>query len=253
MVAPTHDDLDFASHGAVLGGLKRDMLERVIASASVRRFAKGQALFRQGDPATAFFIIVHGWVKLYRLTVAGDEVVIDVLTEGESLAVAVAFTRRRHPVAAEAISNSRVLQIPVRHVVHCIGETPEIALAVMAATSQRFHRLVQQVEQLKSQSGLQRVAEFLVSLCPVEAGPCVVALPYDKESIAGRLGLRPESLSRAFARLKSVGVEVDASRVAVSEVDTLRRLATDDRSMSPSGRSLRDVSSHRTVEATSLS
>ena len=118
MVAPTHDDLDFASHGAVLGGLKRDMLERVIASASVRRFAKGQALFRQGDPATAFFIIVHGWVKLYRLTVAGDEVVIDVLTEGESLAVAVACTRRRHPVAAEAISNSRVLQIPVRHVVH---------------------------------------------------------------------------------------------------------------------------------------
>ena len=49
----------------------------------------------------------------------------------------------------------------------------------------------------------RRVAEFLVALCPVDAGPCVVALPYDKETIAGRLGLRPESLSRAFGRLKS--------------------------------------------------
>jgi CRP-like cAMP-binding protein len=232
MAALTHGDVDFASHGAVLGGLKPELLDRVIASASVRSFARGEALFRQGDLATAFFIIVHGWVKLYRLTAAGDEVVIDVLTTGETLAVAVAFTRRRHPVGAEAISGSRVLQIPVRHVVRCITEAPEVALAVMTATSQRFQCLAQQVEQLKSQSGVQRVAEFLVSLCPVDAGACVVALPYDKELITGRLGLRPESLSRAFAKLKPAGVTVDASHVAVREVGALRRLAADDGCMS---------------------
>jgi CRP-like cAMP-binding protein len=63
MGALAHADFDFASHGAVLGVLRREMLERVIASASIRRFAKGQALFRQGDLATTFFIIVHGWVS----------------------------------------------------------------------------------------------------------------------------------------------------------------------------------------------
>jgi CRP-like cAMP-binding protein len=101
--------------------------------------------------------------ELYRLTSAGDEVVIDVLTKGESLAVAVAFTRRYHPVTAEAISDSRVLEIPVRHVVRCMGEAPEVALAVLAATS--VHRLVQQVVKLPLSSFAPYPTEFVVIAC----------------------------------------------------------------------------------------
>jgi CRP-like cAMP-binding protein len=89
---------------------------------------------------------------------------------------------------------------------------------------------MQQVEQLKAQSGVQRVAEFLASLSLTEQGHCAVALPYDKVLIAGRLGLTPESLSRAFARLRSIGVVVDASHVVVKDVAKLRQLANDDRS-----------------------
>ena len=48
--------------------------------------------------------------------------------------------------------------------------------------------------------------------------------------IAGQLGLTPESLSRAFARLRSVGVTVEASHVVVRDVAKLRALAADDRS-----------------------
>ena len=31
---------------------------------------------RQDDPATAFFIVIDGWVKIYRSTLSGDETVI---------------------------------------------------------------------------------------------------------------------------------------------------------------------------------
>jgi hypothetical protein len=47
--------------------------------------------------------------------------------------------------------------------------------------------------------------------------------------IAARLGLKPESLSRAFAKLRTVGVEVRASHVAIRDVARLRQLAVDDR------------------------
>ncbi len=88
---------------------------------------------------------------------------------------------------------------------------------------------MQQVEQLKAQSGIQRVAEFLASLCPSTAGSHTIALPYDKALIAGRLGLKPESLSRAFAKLRAVGVEVRASHVVVNEVTKLRDVADNER------------------------
>jgi len=121
------------------------------------------------------------------------------------------------------------VRIPVDHVVRCIREKADIALAMIATASNHLHDLVQQIEQLKAQSGVQRVADFLASLVSAESGCCDVPLPYEKTLIAGQLGLKPESPSRTFAKLRSVGVAVHASRVGVSDISKLRRIAADER------------------------
>ncbi len=226
---PTPVDLAVVSRIAVFRGLKPDTIQRIVAPATVATLREREVLFRQGDPAAAFFIVVEGWVKLYRITLSGEETVIHVLTKGDSFAEAVAFTGASYPATAEAVSDARVVRIPADHVVRCIREMPDIALAMIASTSQHLHHLVQQVEQLKAQSGVQRVAEFLAGLCPAEQGSGTIALPYDKVLIAARLGLKPESLSRAFAKLRSFGVDVRASHVAVRDIAKLRQLAADDR------------------------
>ena len=100
---------------------------------------------------------------------------------------------------------------------------------MIASISTHMHHLVQQVEHLKVQSGVQRVAEFLASLALANQDKSVVVLPYDKVLIAAQLGLTPESLSRAFARLKGVGVAIEAANVVVKDVAKLRQIATDDR------------------------
>lgn len=226
----TAGDLRIASRVAIFRGLRAETVEHIIAPATAVMLRPHEWLFRQGEPATAFFIVIDGWVKLYRITQSGDETVIHILTNGESFAEAVAFTGNRYPATAEAVTDTRVARIPADHIVRCIRESPDIALAMIASTSQLMHHLVQQIEQLKAQSGVQRVAEFIASLSLAEHGPCAIALPYDKVLIAARLGLTPESLSRAFARLRSVGVVINASHVVVKDIAKLRQLAADDRS-----------------------
>ena len=229
MTAPTPDDLRAASQIVVFSGLNPREVQTLLAQATVIDLEPGQSLFRQGDAATAFFIVITGWIKLYRITPAGDEAVLHVLTKGESFAEAVAFVGGRYPATASAATDARVVMIPAHHVINCVREMPDIAIAMIASTSQHLHRLVQRVEQLSAQSGLQRVAEFLAGLCPNLDGSCTISLPYDKTLIAGRLGLKPESLSRVFAKLRSVGVDVRASDVVVSEVAQLRSLVASDR------------------------
>jgi len=228
---PTAGDLQIITRIAVFRGLKAETVERVVAPATAVTLAPHDTLVRQGEPATAFFIVIDGWIKLSRIAVSGDETVIHMMTKGDSFAEAVAFTGSRYLATAQAVSHSRVARIPADHVVRCIRESPDIALAMIASTSLHMHHLVEQIEQLKAQSGVQRVAEFLASLAPVDNGSCVIALPYDKVLIAARLGLKPESLSRAFAKLRSVGVVVNASNVAVGDVSKLRHLATEERSV----------------------
>lgn len=87
---------------------------------------------------------------------------------------------------------------------------------------------MEQVEQLKARSGVQRVAEFLLDLATVTKGSCSVVLPYNKALIAGRLGMKPESLSRAFARLRQHGVKIDAAMAYIDDLDALRELAAED-------------------------
>src|SRR5574342_195355 len=177
---PTPGDLRIITRIAVFRGLKPETVEHIIVPASVVTLKAHETLFRQGEPATAFFIVIDGWVKLYRITPAGEETVIHTLTKGDSFAEAVAFTGSRYPATAEAVSDARIVRIPADHIVRCIRESPDIALAMIASTSQHLHHLVQQVEGLKAQSGVQRVAEFLASLAPEQQGSCVISLPYDK-------------------------------------------------------------------------
>ena len=226
---PTSGDLQIIARIAVFRGLRPETVAHVIAPAAAVRLSPHEILFRQGDLAMAFFIVIDGWIKLYRITVSGEETVVNILTKGGSYAESHALTGARYPATAEAVSDSRVVRIPADHVMQCIRESPEIAFAMIATASQHLHDLVQQIELLKARSGVQRVAEFLVSLAPVENGSCAMVLPYDKLHIAGRLGLKPESLSRAFAKLRSVGVVVHASHVAVSDICKLRQIAAEER------------------------
>ncbi len=235
MTALTRSDLDVAAKIPVLSGLKPEALAVLLAEASVINLRPGHALFRQGEPALAFFIIVDGWIKLYRVTPAGDEAVLNVLTTGESLAEAVTFTSGRYPATACAVTRARVVMIPADYVMNCIREMPEIAFAMIASTSQHLHRMVQRIEQLTAQSAIQRVADFLATLAPCSKGPCTIELPYDKSVIAGRLGLKPESLSRVFAKLRSIGIDVRASHVIVGEVAQLRNLVASDRTRARGG------------------
>ena len=82
---------------------------------------------------------------------------------------------------------------------------------------------------MKARNGAQRVAEFLLDLsdCP-ETGPCEVTLPYDKLLVAGRLGMKPESLSRAFAKLKAHGVTVNRNAAHIDNACTLRAFVEED-------------------------
>ena len=225
----TAGDLQTITRVAVFRGLKPETVQHIIAPATAVMLRPHELIMRQDDPATAFFIVIDGWVKICRSNLAGDETVIDMMQKGDSFAEAAAFTGSRYIATAEAVNAARVARIPADHLIRCIRDSPDIALAMIASVSQRMHYLVQQVEQLKAQSGVQRVAEFLASLSLAEHGHCALALPYDKILIAGQLGLTPESLSRAFARLRGVGVSINASQVTVKDIVELRRIAADDR------------------------
>jgi CRP-like cAMP-binding protein len=207
----------------LFGTMPQDVALSLIGNQPVRSFEKGTTLFQQGEPASSFFVILDGWVKLFRITPDGSEAVVAVFRRGETFAEAAIFLGGRYPVSAEVVTNARLARIDGEMLRRRIREQPDLALAVLASSSYHLKALVEQIEQIKVLSAPQRIADFLVRLAPVKEGTCVIELPYEKALIASRLGMKPESLSRALAKLRPLGVSVDRDNVSMVDVDLLVR------------------------------
>ncbi|KEO60080.1 Crp/Fnr family transcriptional regulator [Thioclava indica] len=221
-------DRAIAQSSLLLNQLPQDVQDMLLESARAIEFDRGSTIFLQGEQARAIYIVAKGWVKLFRISPNGAEAVVGVFTKGRSFGEAVAFRHDIYPVSAEAVTYCRLIRIEASVFLQMIRENHEVTLAILTATYTHLHSLVAQVEALKARTGAQRVAEFLLDLADCSTGDCRVRLPYDKGLIAGRLGMKPESLSRAFGKLKSIGVTVTRETAEIGDLHALRDFADED-------------------------
>jgi CRP/FNR family transcriptional activator FtrB len=99
----------------------------------------------------------------------------------------------------------------------------------MRAEALDFSALVRQVCDLKMRTTAQRLGCYLLELSDVRAeNTATLRLPFDKRLLAARLGCRQENLSRAFAALRSFGVETHGARVILHDIARLRAYSVPD-------------------------
>ena len=111
----------FLSNVPLFRELVSEELDRIALSTQQVHAQKGEILFRRGDPAAGFHIVVFGQVKLAFSSLRGDEKVVDLIGPGESFGEAVMFMERPHVVMAQALCDSLLLYIPRETVFREIG------------------------------------------------------------------------------------------------------------------------------------
>ena len=203
-------------------GLSDQSLDRLLAGSTVSWFDDGAVLFLQGESADRFYVLLEGWVKLYRLTENGDQALMTVVAPGETFAEAAVFANAQFPVCAEVVEGASVLVLGRRDLTAALATDPQIALAMLASLSLRLRHLVGRIEQLQVRSAPQRLGAFLLQLCVEATGSARVELPFSKALLAQRLGMRPETLSRSLATLRAQGVERSGGSITIEDIHRLR-------------------------------
>lgn len=224
----TPDDMRMLRHMPLFSGLEEDAIQRLLIDASVRHFPRNAVLFLQGQPASQFYLLFDGWVKLFRETVDGHESVISILTRGEAFAQSAIFERGLFPVCASTVTCARLLVIPAGPFLRLLRADTDMALNMLGSISRQQRQLIHQIEQLTARTSIQRLAEFLCRLAGTGEGAVELQLPLDKALIAGRLGMQPETFSRSLAKLREHGVTIDRELVTIRDVAKLGVLAATD-------------------------
>jgi CRP/FNR family transcriptional regulator len=211
----------------LLLGLPAEDIQSIAAMVIPKRLAKGDYLFRQGDPAEGFYIVQRGAINVHRVSSLGKEQVIHVFRPVESFAEASLAAPAGYPADARAMTASSVLLVPKRDFVQLLSKRPELALRMLGSLSQHLRVLVALVDDFTLKDIETRLANWLLKRCPqpIADAPQMIQLEATKRVLASEMGTTSETLSRTLAKFRKLKLlRMSGTTITITQPRELQRL-----------------------------
>ncbi|MBM4146403.1 MAG: Crp/Fnr family transcriptional regulator [Nitrospira sp.] len=192
----------FLSSAFLFTSFTEKEIDLLLASTSLKKVGRGEQIFSEGIDATAFFIVVSGKVKIYKLSPDGKEYTLHIHGPGDLVAEAAIFDLMVYPASCLALEDTTLMRVSREGFLSLIRAHPELALKMMSGYSKRLRQFVAKIEELSLKDIKSRLAGYLIKNSSIENGVAVCHLSYSKKELSSLLGTIPETLSRALAFLK---------------------------------------------------
>ncbi len=217
----------------IFRSLEAPQLIPVIEIARCITLGKGEILFKQDTEVTGFFIVKSGRMKVFRLSSAGKEQILNIFEAGENFAEVAVLDGKPFPASAAALEPTELVFFPRQAFLELLRRYPDIAVNMLISLSRHLRHLTHVIHELSFKDVPQRLATYLLKLRMAQAeespgssqGP-VVQLNLTKSQLAAALGTIPSTLSRAFYYLSNEGlIAVNGSQIELLDRDRLQTLS----------------------------
>jgi CRP-like cAMP-binding protein len=180
----------------------REGFERLFGRRPMRKLGRGEPLFRQGEPATAVFLILRGRIRMVRHLASGDRVTIHTGRTGELFAEGALFSNV-YQCDAIAAEPTRVRACSKAEMLAAIGGSPSTMLGLLEQVTHLLHHARAMLELRNVRSADKRVLQHLRLSASKDS-----AVVFDRPllEVAEDLGLTHEAYYRALATLAHTGV-----------------------------------------------
>ncbi|WP_085034726.1 Crp/Fnr family transcriptional regulator [Ensifer aridi] len=203
-------------------GLPRSTGEAILEDVTVSTHKERDLLFHQDENVDEVFWVLSGLIRLYRVGKDGREADLAILPMGEMFAESAMFLGHRATASAQAAQASIVARLDSRKLRHLVSD-PDVAQAFINLLCHRAKMTEDILAQDRLLTGIQRVASYILSQCPAGSTNFSFRLPFQKNVLAGKLGLAPEGLSRAFSTLRQAGVTVNGKTIEIRDRHALEQ------------------------------
>ncbi len=209
----------------VASGLSDASLARLLAGSVVQILPPGTVLFEEGALPDATHVVLSGRAALVSSPRNGHETVIEMFGPGTFLLVPAVVLDQPYLASCRLMQESRIMTIRAEVFRAELDSEPRFARAVVDMLAGHWRLLISQIKELKMLGTTERLADWLLREGEQGEGE-VIALADTKRVLARRLGMSPESFSRAVASLGDAGaIEISGRTVRVLDRARLAALA----------------------------
>lgn len=193
-------------------------------------YAQGETVYFSGDDARHLYIVASGQIKLLRHTLAGQDILVDVLSPGDFFGMLSTVDEAVYPDTAQAQTPVCILAITVEDFRSVLVRYPSAALTVLDITSKRLHDAHEMLRRLSASAVEERIAYVLLKLADklgeARDEGLLIQMPLTRDDIAQMAGATAETASRIMSQFQKDGI-VNSGRqwVAIADRDRLAALA----------------------------
>lgn len=167
--------------------LPPDVLQQLVGSGDVHRFAAGEVLFQEGDVSDALYVLLSGQLKVYSLKENGREMVYNILDAGEILGEMFLDGGPRS-ASVKAIADSECLIVEGDRTRELILAHPQFAVSLVIRLISRLRHATRQVRSLALDGVYERVVSLLETSAVDEGGLRRLPRALTQLEIANQIG-----------------------------------------------------------------
>jgi CRP/FNR family transcriptional regulator, transcriptional activator FtrB len=196
--------------------LDRAQRERLLDGAELQTCAANIVLFDEGGLPEFLHMLVRGTVELYK----GDtprECGLMLLAPGDVFMPAAALFAEPYLNSARALTQCQLLLLKAEVVRREYLRSHQLAINVGRVLAGQFRMATRHIIDLKCLNAAQRLAILLLRLVDESEGPESARLPVSKRHLASRVGMTPETLSRAIQILADNGLVVRGAKIILRD------------------------------------
>ena len=203
-----------------------DAVNRLFRSVN---YPAGAVLYHEGDPAEALFLVAHGRVKLMQHSASGNEVVLDLLSQGDPFGGLSVLGQRHYPQSAVAQTACCVLLITTADFRHLLHSYPEVAVSALDGVARDLEAAHDIIRSLSTMPVEARIAKTLLDLADrlgeVDESGILIQSPLSQQDLAAMVASTAETVSRVISNLRRQGyVETGRQWIRLTDRDGLAQL-----------------------------
>ena len=186
--------------------MSKENFKELVGAAFLQRFPQHVALISEGSLPDFLHVVVDGSVEMF-CAHAGYKTTIDIMRPLTTFILAAVIRDDVYLKSARTLTPAQILMIPANTVRDMFDRDTGFARAIVNELAERYRDVVRALKNEKLRGSAERLANWILQANALQGNQRCVEMTFDKRTLASRLGMTPENLSRNFALLAKYGVK----------------------------------------------